>query len=54
MQEKKENTEELVDREILVYTCVLVWLVQVYNPAAIELHVLFSMGSLVVMFANNF
>lgn len=54
MQEKKEDTEKLVDRGILMYTCVLVSLVQVYNPAATELHVLFSTGSLLVMFTNNF
>lgn len=54
MKEKKEDTKQLVDRGILVYTCVLVLLVQVYNPAATELHVLFSTGSLLVMIANNF
>lgn len=62
MQEKKKDTEELVDRGILVYTCVLVLLVQAYYPAATELHVLFSTGSLLVMqiifckkwFANDF
>lgn len=53
MQEKKEDTEELDDRRILVCTCVLMLLVHVYNPAATELHVLFSTGSLQVMFANN-
>lgn len=52
MQEKKE-TEELADRRILVCTCVLVLLVHMYNPAATELHVLFSTGSLQVMFENN-
>lgn len=46
--------EELVDRRILLYTSVPVLLVQMYNPAATELHVLFPTGGLLVMFANNF
>lgn len=53
MQEKKDM-EELVDRRILLYTSVPVLLVQMYNPAATELHVLFPTGGLLVMFANNF
>lgn len=32
----------MVERGILVYTCAVVLLVHVYNPAATESHVLFS------------